>query len=157
MSITIKKAVLWRTEVSNKPGAMGASLAPLADQGINLDLVMGYTNPDKTLASIEVFPIGSAKAQREARKVGFSKAEFPCVVVQGKNQAGLGKKVASALGEAGINLNFFVAQAIDGEYVGLFSFEAQSEADLAVKVLRSALNNAPASKPSRKPRAKAIR
>lgn len=139
MALTIKKAVLWKTDVANTPGAMAATLAPLADQGINLELVMGYSNPDKTVASVEVFPVTSDKGQRIARQAGYSRADFHCVVIAGTNQPGLGRRIASALAEAGISTNFFVAQAIGSRYVGLFSFEAESEADLAISTLRAAL------------------
>ncbi|MBK8268422.1 MAG: hypothetical protein IPK83_09025 [Planctomycetes bacterium] len=119
---------------------MASTLGPLAESGVNLDLVMGYANPDKTVVSIEVFPIANARAQKAARAAGLSKAEFPCVVVSGKNKAGIGRQISASLADAGINVNFFVAQAHGKEYVGLFSFEAQSEADLAMKVLKNSLN-----------------
>lgn len=154
MSVNITKAVIWKIDTPNTPGAISTTLNPLAEHGVNLDLVMGFTNPDKTVASIEVFPVNSTKAQKEARKAGFSKAEYPCIVVQGKNEAGLGRRITSALSEAGINVNFFVAQAIGSQYVGLFSFEAQSEANLAVKVLRSALKNGASATVARKTKAR---
>lgn len=142
MSLKIKKAVLWKIETANTPGAMAATLGPLAEHGVNLDLVMGYANSDKTMASVEIFPITNAKAQRAARSAGYSRAEFPCLVVSGRNRAGIGRQIAQSLADAGINVNFFVAQTSGRDYVGLFSFEAQSEADLAMKTLQRSLNNA---------------
>lgn len=144
MSVIIKRATLWVTETPNTPGVLGAKLGPLADQGVDLDLLMGYSHPDKSRATIEVFPVTDARAQRAARAAGFSKAPFPCVVITGPNRAGLGRDVASALADAGININFFVAQVIGRKYTGMFSFEADSEADLAVRILRAATRRRPA-------------
>ncbi|MBX3395143.1 MAG: hypothetical protein KF841_07215 [Phycisphaerae bacterium] len=139
MSFAIKKATIWKIETPNTPGAMASTLGPLAESGVNLDLVMGYTNAEKTLASVEVYPIAGGKSQTSARTAGFSKADFPCVVISGKNQPGIGRRIAAALADAGVSINFFVAQAAGPNYVGLFSFEAQSEADLAVRILNSEL------------------
>ncbi len=41
MAITVKKAVLWRKEVDNRPGA----LEPLAQAGADLQVVMAYRYP----------------------------------------------------------------------------------------------------------------
>ena len=42
MAVSIKKVTLWRTEVENKPGALSSVLAPLAEAGADLQVVMGY-------------------------------------------------------------------------------------------------------------------
>ncbi len=141
MSIEIKRATIWSIETPNTPGAMTRTLKPLAERGANLDLVMGYANPDKTTVTIEVFPVTTAKAQKAARETGFSKSDFPCLAVIGKNRPGIGRDISAALAEAAINVNFFVAQVLGTQYVGLFSFEADSEANLAVRVLKKALQN----------------
>jgi hypothetical protein len=138
MSITVKRANLWRVETPNAPGSLAATLKPLADKRANLEIVMGYAFPDKTRAAIEVFPIRTTGAQKAARTVGFAKASFPCVIISGENRSGLGHQIAAALAEAGININFFVAQTCGNHYTGLFSFEASTEADLAIKIIRSA-------------------
>ena len=42
MALSVKKVTLWRTEVENKPGALSSVLAPLAEVGADLQVVMGY-------------------------------------------------------------------------------------------------------------------
>lgn len=143
MAVTVKRATLWNTQTSNTPGSLAASLSPLAEGNVNLDLVMGYSHPDKAGATIEVFPVDGAASQRAARRAGYRKSGFPCVAITGENRVGLGRQIASALAEAGININFFIAQVVRNEYTGMFSFEAESEADLAVKIIRQALKHAP--------------
>lgn len=146
MSIEIKRATLWSIETPNTPGAMAHALRPLADGGANLDLVMGYANSDKTNVTIEVFPVTTPRAKKAARDAGFSKSDFPCLVVTGKNRTGIGRDISAALSEASINVNFFSAQVLGTQYVGLFSFEAESEANLAVRVLKKSLAKKPAAK-----------
>ncbi len=58
--------------------------------------------------------------------------------------------MARALAEAGININFFVAQSLGDSYTGLFSFEASAEADLAVKIIRKAVGAVGKPSPARK-------
>lgn len=139
MPVTVKRADLWTVDTVNSAGTLARTLAPLADSKVNLQVVMGYSHPDKTTATIEVYPVTSAASRRAARAAGFSKSAFPCVTVSGSNAAGLGRRITAALAEAGINLNFFVAQVIGKQYTGMFSFEADSEADLAVKIIRRAV------------------
>lgn len=144
MPVTVKRATLWTINTPNTSGTLAATLRPLAEKKVNLDLVMGYSHPDKLAATIEVYPVTGAQAERTARAAGFSKSAFPCVCVSGENRVGLGRQIASALADAGININFFLAQVVDKRYAAMFSFEAESEADLAVKIIRQAVRRPPA-------------
>ncbi|MFQ5502344.1 MAG: hypothetical protein ACE5EQ_08605 [Phycisphaerae bacterium] len=150
MPVTVKRASLWTIDTPNHPGTLAATLQPLAEGKVNLDLVMGYSLPDKSAATIEVYPVTTQQGQRTARATGFRKSPFPCVSVTGTNCVGLGRRIAAALAEAGININFFLAQVVDKRYTAMFSFEADSEADLAVKIIRKAVKTEPAVAGNRK-------
>lgn len=139
MSITVRRADLWRAETANTPGSLAATLKPLADKGADLEIVMGYAKPDRSGAVVEVSPVSTPADRKAARAAGLAQSTFPCVVISGDNRSGLGYDVARALAEAGININFFVAQSLGKSYTGLFSFEASAEADLAVKIIRKAV------------------
>ncbi|QDV89666.1 ACT domain protein [Phycisphaerae bacterium RAS2] len=139
MNVTVRRATLWSTEKPNTPGTLASALGPLADHGVDLGLVMGYSTQDKSRASVEVSPVDGAAAKRAARQAGFTSSGYPCVSVMGANKPGLGRHIAASLADAGININFFVAQVVGKQYAGMFSFEAESEADLAVKIIRQAL------------------
>ena len=55
MAVSVKKVTLWRTEVENKPGALSSVLAPLAEAGADLQVVMGYRyHGEENKAAIEV-------------------------------------------------------------------------------------------------------
>jgi hypothetical protein len=138
MNVTVKKAQLWRTETGNAPGALARTLQPLAEIGENLAIVMGYAYPDRKSAAIEVYPITTPRGRKAAKAIGLMQWNSPCIVVTGPNRPGLGHEIARRIAEAGINLNFFVAQVIGKQYTGMFGFEAWSEADFAARIIRNA-------------------
>ena len=45
MPVTVKKVVLWRTEIDNKPGALASAIGPPAKAGADAKVVMGYRHP----------------------------------------------------------------------------------------------------------------
>lgn len=139
MSITVRRAELWRTENPNTPGSLAAALKPLAECSTDLEIVMGYASADRTSMAIEVSPVRTASERKAAREAGLARSSYPCVVIAGDNRPGIGYEVGAALAAAGIQINFFVAQSLGDRYTGLFSFEAAAEADLAVQVVSKAL------------------
>jgi hypothetical protein len=138
MGVTVKRATLWRTETRNSPGMLARTLHPLAGSHTDLQIVIGYAYPDRQSAAIEVYPVESRPAKAAAMRAGLTTCDFPCLVVTGDNRPGLSYEIANSLSEAGINLNFFIAQKIGKQYTALFGFEAQSEADLAAQLIRKA-------------------
>ena len=150
MSITVRRADLWRAETANTPGSLAAALKPLAEKGTDLEIVMGYAKPDRSGAVVEVSPVSTPADRKAARAAGLAQSTFPCVVISGDNRSGLGYDVARALADAGININFFVAQSLGNSYTGLFSFEASTEADLAVKIIRKAVGGNGKPSPARR-------
>ena len=45
MAVTLKKAILWRREVDNRPGMLADTLQPLSEAGADLQVVMAYRYP----------------------------------------------------------------------------------------------------------------
>ena len=147
MAITLKKITLWRKEVDNRPGALAATLAPLAQARTDLQTVMGYRYPgDQGKAAIELQPVSGKKAIEAARSAGLAASPIPTVLVQGDNRPGLGHTIAKALGDAGINLGFVLAQVVGRKYAAVFGFENDSDAAKAIALIRKA--TAPARKRS---------
>lgn len=139
MAVTIKKAVLWRRDVVNEPGALAQTLRPLVEAGVNLEVCMGYAIPgEKHHSAIEVYPI-PAKAEDSAKSVNLVPAEtISCLLVHGDDEKGLGYKIADALGKAGINISFVVVHAFGGHWHGVMGFESESDAQRAATVLKQA-------------------
>jgi len=145
MAITLKKITLWRKEVDNKPGALADTLALLAQARTDLQAVMGYRYPgDQGKAAIELHPVSGKKAIEAARSAGLAASPIPTVLLQGDNRPGLGHTIAKALGDAGINLGFVLAQVVGRKYAAVFGFENDSDAAKAIALIRKA--TAPARK-----------
>jgi hypothetical protein len=139
MAITLKKITLWRKEVDNKPGALAETLALLAKARTDLQAVMGYRYPgDQGKAAIELHPVSGKKAIEAARSAGLAASSIPTVLVQGDNRPGLGHAIAKPLGDAGINLNFVLAQVVGRKYAAVFGFENDSDAAKAIALIRKA-------------------
>ena len=137
MAIKVKKVVLWRKGVSNRPGQLWKTLDPLARS--SLRVVMGYALPDSpTKAIIEVFPVTTAAAKKAARKAGLRPSPIPCLHVEGDDRAGLGRDMARALAEAKINVSFLMAETVGKKFSAVFGFGSQADAGRASRLIQSA-------------------
>jgi len=138
MALTVKKIKLWRREVDNKPGALAATLEPLTKAGVDLQVLMGYRFPGhESMAAIELFPI-SGKKQSSAESAGLKPSTIPALLIDGDNKQGLAYAIANALANAGINLDFMVAQAIGRRYTAVLGFESETDATNATGLIRRA-------------------
>src|SRR5215472_17155725 len=98
MAVTVKKAILWRKEIDNRPGMLASTLEPLAEAGADLEVVMGYRYPGGTdKAAIELHPVAGRKPTAAAKKAGLARSPIPALLVQGDNRQGLGYALAKAI------------------------------------------------------------
>jgi hypothetical protein len=133
MSIRVKKVVVWRTEVENRPGAMARALEPFAEQ--NLDLVLGYQG-----AIVDIAPVVGKKARSAAERAGFKPLPTSMVLVEGKNRPGVCFTATRALGEAGISMDSVVAQVAGKKFQALFGFTSDADAKKAASVIKKAVD-----------------
>jgi hypothetical protein len=140
MAVSVKKVTLWRTHVENKPGTLCGVLAPLAEAGADLQVVMGYHyhNAGDT-AVVEVCPVSGKKVTAAAGKAGLKAATIPTLLVQGDDKPGLGHAIAQAIAEAEINLMFFVAQVIGAQYSAVIGFDDEAGAKQATTLIKKAV------------------
>jgi len=139
MAVTVKKMNIWRRELDNKPGTLAAALAPLANAGADLTVIMGYRyQGEGSLAAIEVYPVAGKKSSAAAQQAGFTAAAIPTLLVEGDNRPGLGRQIAKAVADAGINLAFLVAQVIGKKYSAVIGFENEADAKTATSVIKKA-------------------
>jgi hypothetical protein len=155
MAVTVKKVVLWRKEVDNKPGTLAGTLAPLAQAGANLRVVMGYALPGEARRSmIEVFPVSGKKATAAAGGAGLAASPIACLHVEGDDQPGLGSRLARAVGDQGVNLAFLVAETVGRRFSAVFGFESDADAARATPAIKAAAKPA---KPKARPKRKAAK
>lgn len=146
MAITVKKITLWRKDVENKPGELAGVLAPLADAGADLEVVMGTTYPgDVGKATIGVFPVKGKKSVAAAQAGGLTAASVPALLVTGDNKPGLGRKIAQTVAEAGINIGFVIALVLGRNFSAVFGFESEAEAGKAATLIKKTATSKKAS------------
>jgi len=140
MAVTVKKATLWRKELSNRPGTLSDALKPFADSKSNLQVVMGYVFPnDRSHAAVEVYPVTGKKAEDAARKGGLTPANsIHCLLAEGGDEVGLAHRMAEALSKAGVNINFAIIQVIQKRFMGVFGFDSATDAAKAAGLLKGA-------------------
>jgi hypothetical protein len=139
MVVTVKPIKLWRREIENKPGALAQALEPLATEGADLQVVMGYRYPGhEEKAAIEVHPIAGKKVSAAAQRAGLKDAEIATLLVQGDNQPGLGHAIARAIADGAINLDFLVAQVIQGSYSAVLGFDSEADLKKAAPLIKKA-------------------
>ena len=139
MAVSVKRITLWRKELENRPGTLASTLEPVAQAGADLQVVMGYCHPgDRTRAAVELFPIGSKKATAAAQDAGLAESGIPAIHVEGDNRSGMGHSITRALADAGVNLDFLVAQVIGRKFSAIFGFENDADADKASALIKKA-------------------
>jgi hypothetical protein len=139
MPVTVKRITLWRKELENKAGTLAGTLEPLANAGADLQIVMGYRYPgEPAKAAVELYPVGSKKTTQAAQGAGLTAAAIPALLVEGDNRAGLGHSIAKAIAEAGVNLDFLVAQVIGRKYAAVIGFENDADAVKATALIKKA-------------------
>jgi hypothetical protein len=139
MPVTVKEISLWRKEVENKRGVLAQTLEPLAKAGANLQVVMGYRYPgDETKAAIELYAVAGKKSAAAAGEAGLTPSFIPTLLVQGDDKPGLAHKIAQAIADAGVDLSFFVAQAIGRKYAAVIGFTNEADAKKAVGLIKNA-------------------
>ena len=139
MAVTVKKIVLWRREAENKPGILANALAPIANAGTDIHVVMAYRFPQEAAkAAIELYPVSGRKSVAAAKEAGFNASAIPALLVEGDNRTGLGYATAQAIADAGINMDFLVAQVIGRKYSAVFGFESDADAAKCAAIIRKA-------------------
>lgn len=139
MAVKVKRITLWRKELDNRAGTLAETLAPVAKAGADLQVLMGYCYPgDRTRAAVELFPIANKKATAAAQGAGLAVTSIAALHVEGDNRAGLASAITRGLADAGVNLDFLVAQVIGRKFSAVFGFENDGDADKASGLIKKA-------------------
>jgi aspartate kinase len=140
------EAKITLTEVPDKPGAVAAIFAPLADGNINVDMIIqnvahstGSTDVTFTVPAADlarsIAALNAAQAQ-----IGFARlvhdlrvAKISVVGVGMRSHAGVASTMFTTLGARGINI-----QAISTSEIKVSVLIDEDETELAVRVLHTA-------------------
>ncbi|HEX2757845.1 MAG TPA: hypothetical protein VHP60_05035, partial [Thermoanaerobaculia bacterium] len=113
-------------------------LRPLAGYGTSLKVAMGYKQPGGSTAVIEVSPVSGKKAVAAAESAGLGASTIPTLLVEGDDRPGLGYALAHAIADAGINLDFLVAQVVGRKFSAVFGFGNEADAKTAAGLIKKA-------------------
>jgi hypothetical protein len=139
MAVSVRGITLWRREVDNRPGVLARTLEPIAKAGADLKVLMAYRYPgEEARAAIELFPVSGKKATAAAQAAGLAATPIPVLLVQGDNRAGQAHAATRAIADAGISLNFFLAQVIGKKYSAVLGFETEADAQRASSLIKKA-------------------
>ena len=139
MAVTVKNISLWRKEVENQVGTLAHTLEPVTKAGANLQILMGYRYPGEgAKAAIELYPVTGKKASAAASEAGLSASSIPTLLVEGDDRPGLALAIAQVMSEAGINMTFFVAQAVGRRFSAVLGFESETDAKTAAPLIKKA-------------------
>jgi len=118
---------------------LAEALEPVAKAGADLQIVMGYCYPgERSKAALELFPVTGKKVTAAAQSAGLAAAAIPALLVEGDNRAGLGSAIARSVADAGVNLDFLVAQVIGKKFSAVLGFENDVDADKAMPIIKKA-------------------
>jgi hypothetical protein len=138
MAVTVKKITLWRREAGDRPGLLAETLSPLAAAGVTLGVAMGYRQPGGSNSVIEVAPVSGKKTAAAAQSSGLAASSIPTLIVQGDDRPGLGHALARAIADAGINVDFLVAQVVGRKFSAVFGFGNEADAKTAASLIKKA-------------------
>jgi hypothetical protein len=137
VALRVRKVVIWRGRVENRPGALARVFANLA--GAGLEVVMGYVeHGGKSEAIVEVFPIVGRKLRAAAQRAGFRPSATPTLLVTSDGGQSLGPLIARRLGAAGIGMAFLVALTGGRQWSALLGFLSATDARSAARLIRKA-------------------
>jgi len=139
MAVTVKAITLWRKEIENQVGTLAQALEPVAKAGGNLQVMMGYRySGEGHKAAVELYPVAGKKITAAAGEAGLVAAAIPTLLVEGDDKPGLGLAIAQAIAGAGINMSFFVAQAIGRKFSAVLGFDTDADAKTAGPLIKKA-------------------
>jgi hypothetical protein len=100
---------------------------------------MAYRYPGgENKAAIELHPVSGKKSVAAAQTAGLTPSSISTLMVEGDNRSGLGHAIARAIGDAGINMSFVMAQAVGRRYSAVFGFESEADASKAASLIKRA-------------------
>jgi hypothetical protein len=138
MAVSVKRIALWRGKIDDRPGTLAEVLEPVAASRSDLQVLMGYREPGDAQAVVELYPVATKKVASALMGKGLRPAGIPSLLVSGDNRPGLGHAIARALGEAGLNVSFLVAQSAGRKFSAVFGFATETDATGAVSLIKKA-------------------
>ena len=139
MSLTISKVDVWAAEIDDTPGGLAKLLGTLAGAGADLECVVARRDPTKQGKGVAFLtPVKGANVRKAAKAEGLGPAErLATLKVEGDDTPGLGARITSTLGEAGVNLRGVSGAVIGRKFVAYLGFDGAADATKAARALKA--------------------
>ncbi|HMC89284.1 MAG TPA: hypothetical protein VKI17_07035 [Gemmataceae bacterium] len=140
MAFTANKVEMWTGEIDDRVGGLAAVLEPLAEAGVDLEVVVARRQPGAPGKGVVFLgPIKGAKAQQAAAKAGLRKTpELTALRVDGPNKPGECQRLTKLVADAGINLRGLAATVVANKFTISLGFDSDADATRAGQVLKAA-------------------
>ena len=138
MALEVSRVDIWVAGIEDQPGALAEKLAGLAEAGAELEFVLARRVPDAPgTAVVFLTPVKGTRQIKAAKKAGCRKSKsIHAVRVEGRDKAGLGAKITSALAGGGINLRGLSASVIGKRFVLHLALDSSADATKATRILK---------------------
>ena len=129
----------WTGELDDRVGGLSARLGPLAEAGVDLEVVVARRQPQLPGKGIVwLGPVKGTKAQQAAASAGLTRAaDLFALRVEGPNKPGDCHKVTRLLADAGISLRGLAATVCGSRYVLSLGFDTEADAAKAATLLKN--------------------
>src|SRR5262249_21507787 len=126
MAFNANKVEMWTGEISDRVGGLAAVLAPLAEAGVDLEVVVARRQPGMPGKGVVFLgPIKGAKAQQAAATAGLKKTpDLAALRVDGPNKPGECQRLTKLLADAGINLRGLAATVVGDKFTISLGFDS---------------------------------
>ena len=137
MALKVTKAEVWVATIEDRAGGAADKLEALSRAGANLEMLLARRTEQPGQGVMFVTPVKGAKAVKAAQEAGFGKPQnIHSVRVEGGDKAGLGAKIARALGDGGVSFRGISAVAIGRKFISYIACDSAEDAATAVGLLK---------------------
>ena len=138
MALKATKAEVWAVSVDDRAGGVADKLESLARAGADFEMVFARRTPENPgRGMLFVTPVKGAKATRAAQEAGMGKPQtIHSVRIEGGDKAGLGAKIARALGDAGVSFRGISAMVIGSKFVSYVACDSAEDQAKAISALK---------------------
>jgi hypothetical protein len=140
MNLSVEPEDVWAASIEDKPGGLAHKLAALTEAGADLDFLVARRAPDRPGTGVVfVTPLRGDREVRAATTAGFAVSKsLHSLRVAGANQPGIAGRIASQLGQAGVNLRGMSGAVIGTQFVIHLAFDTTEDSRKAIAVLQRA-------------------
>lgn len=137
MDLLVEREEVWAAGLDDKPGALAAKLSALTAAGADLDFMIVRRAPEKPGTGVVfVTPLRGDREVRAATAAGFLvTSNLHSLRVEGPNEPGIAGRIATAIGDAGINMRGFSAAVLGTRFVAHVGVDSEDDREAAVGLL----------------------